>query len=206
MNSASKIVLASNNPGKTDEINRMLSSTAIRVVSQTEFGIEEAIEDGLTFVENALIKARHAAIQTGLPAIADDSGLVVDAIDGRPGVHSSRYSDPDANDEKNIAKLLEELKNTEYEQRTCRFRCVMVYLRQSHDASPVIAEGTLHGHVHDRAQGEHGFGYDPVVWLPDMNCTLAELDVTAKNKISHRGKALRQLVKKLDLLNIANAA
>ena len=197
MSSTAQIVLASNNPGKTDEINRMLANTEIRVVSQSEFNIGEAIEDGLTFVENALIKARYATTKTGLSAIADDSGLEVDAINGRPGVRSSRYSDPGANDEKNISKLLGELQNEEFETRTCRFRCVMVYLRHTEDASPVIAEGTLHGYVHHRAQGVHGFGYDPVVWLPDKQCTLAELDVVAKNKISHRGMALRRLVEQL---------
>ena len=193
----SRIVLASNNPGKTDEINRMLSDTAIQIVSQMEFGIEEAIEDKPTFVENALIKARHASAECGLPAIADDSGLVVDAINGEPGVVSSRYSDPGANDERNIAKLLGKLDGIEESDRSCRFRCVMVYVRHVEDASPLIADGTLYGTVHHRAQGSYGFGYDPIVWIPEMNCTLAELDPNEKNKISHRGNALRGLVKQL---------
>ena len=197
MSPTTRIVLASNNPGKTDEINRMLADTEIRVVSQSEFNIGEAIEDGITFVENALIKARYATSKTGLPAIADDSGLEVDAINGRPGVRSSRYSNPGANDAKNISKLLVELQNVEFENRTCRFRCVMVYLRHTEDASPVIAEGTLHGYVHHHRQGAYGFGYDPVVWLPEKRCTLAELNVIAKNEISHRGMALRRLVEQL---------
>ncbi len=193
----SRIVLASNNPGKIDEINRMLSDTGIHVISQSEFGIPEAIEDKPTFVENALIKARHASSATGLPAIADDSGLVVDAINGEPGVISSRYSDPGANDERNIKKLLGKLDGMEGEARQCRFRCLMVYVRHADDASPIIADGTLHGLVHYHAQGSFGFGYDPIVWIPEMECTLADLNPEEKNKISHRGKALRSLVEQL---------
>ncbi|MDE0309745.1 MAG: RdgB/HAM1 family non-canonical purine NTP pyrophosphatase [Acidiferrobacterales bacterium] len=193
----SRIVLASNNPGKIDEINRMLRDTRIHVVSQSEFGIEEAVEDQPTFVENALIKARHASAAAGLPAIADDSGLVVDAIRGEPGVISSRYSDPGANDERNIAKLLGKLKQMQGDDRNCRFRCLMVYVRHVADASPLIADGTLHGRVHDRAQGDYGFGYDPVVWVPQLECTLAELAPNEKNRISHRGKALRSMVEQL---------
>ena len=197
MNDRILIVLASNNPGKIDEINRMLSAAKIRVIAQSELGIGEAVEDQPTFVENALIKARHAARESGLPALADDSGLEVDAINGAPGVISSRYSDPGANDEKNIRKLLGALEGVEGENRSCQFRCVMVYLRHAEDASPVIAEGTLHGTVHHCAQGTYGFGYDPVVWLPNQQCTLAELDVTEKNKVSHRGRALRNMVDQL---------
>ena len=193
----SRIVLASNNPGKIDEINRMLSNTGIHVISQSEFGIPEAIEDKPTFIENALIKARHASSATGLPAIADDSGLVVDAINGEPGVISSRYSDPGANDERNIKKLLGKLEEMEGEARQCRFRCLMVYVRHADDASPIIADGTLHGLVHHCAQGSFGFGYDPIVWIPEMECTLADLNPEEKNKISHRGKALRSLVEQL---------
>ena len=193
----SRIVLASNNPGKIDEINRMLRNTEIHVISQSEFGIGEAVEDKPTFVENALIKARHASAASGLPAIADDSGLVVDAIGGEPGVISSRYSDPGANDERNIAKLLGKLELIEGSARDCRFRCLMVYVRHCDDASPLIADGTLHGRVHHRAQGSYGFGYDPVVWIPELECTLAELSTNEKNKISHRGKALRSMVEQL---------
>ncbi len=195
------IVLASNNPGKIDEINRMLANTSINVVAQSDFGVEEAVEDGLTFVENALKKARNATAETGLPALADDSGLEVEALNGMPGVISSRYSDPGANDEKNIAKLLGELKSKHGEQRKCRFRCVMVFLRHSHDASPLIAEGNLDGLVHSHAQGCHGFGYDPIVWLPQRECTLAELPVKQKNQISHRSKALHSMVEQLKILN-----
>ena len=192
-----QIVLASANPGKIDEINRMLANTSIEIVPQSAFGIDSAIEDKPTFIENALIKARHAAIRCRLPAIADDSGLEVDALGGEPGVISSRYSGPDANDEKNIKKLLSRLDGVEEHNRSCRFRCTMVYLRHEHDPSPVIAQGTLDGIIHHRAKGTFGFGYDPVVWLKDQGCTLAELPPEEKNKISHRGNALRSLVQQL---------
>ncbi len=195
MNDLSKIVLATGNPGKIMEIGRMLESTSIQVIAQSEFNIAEAVEDQPTFVENALIKARHASFHTGLPAIADDSGLVVDAIDGEPGVTSSRYSDPGANDERNIRKLLGKLADAE--NRNCRFRCVMVFLRSVSDPSPIISEGTLHGVIHHQPQGYFGFGYDPVVWLPEKGCTLAELNTIQKNQISHRGQALRGLVEQL---------
>lgn len=192
-----RIVLASDNPGKIDEINRLLETTSIQIVAQSEFGIGSAVEDKPTFVENALIKARHAAANCGLPAIADDSGLEVDALGGEPGVISSRYSGPDANDAKNINKLLNKLKAVEKRDRSCRFRCTMVYLRHEYDPAPVIAQGTLDGIIHHSTQGGFGFGYDPIVWLEDQQCTLAELAPEDKNKISHRGKALRNLVDQL---------
>ena len=192
-----RIVLASANSGKIDEINRMLAGSSIEIVAQSEFGIRSAVEDKPTFVENALIKARHATKHCGLPAIADDSGLEVDALGGEPGVISSRYSGPDANDEKNIRKLLNSLAAVEGRDRSCRFRCTMVYLRHELDPSPVIAQGTLDGVVHHSTQGTFGFGYDPVVWLEDRQCTVAELSPEEKNKISHRGNALRGLVDKL---------
>ena len=192
-----RIVLASGNPGKIDEINRMLAGTSIEIVAQSEFGIDSAIEDKPTFIENALIKARHATKYCGLPAIADDSGLEVDILGGEPGVISSRYSGPNANDEKNIRKLLGNLEGLDGRDRSCRFRCTMVYLRHEFDPSPVIAQGTLDGIVHHTTQGTFGFGYDPIVWLEDRQCTLADLPPEEKNKISHRGNALRNLVGKL---------
>ncbi len=192
-----RIVLASGNLGKIDEISRMLASSSIEIVAQSEFGIGSAVEDKPTFIENALIKARNAAASCNLPAIADDSGLEVDALGGEPGVISSRYSGPDANDEKNIEKLLDRLQNVDGKDRSCRFRCTMVYLRHELDPAPVIAQGTLDGIVHHTTQGSFGFGYDPVVWLEDRQCTLAELPPEVKNEISHRGKALRDLVEKL---------
>lgn len=197
MSRKSKIVLATNNPGKTDEINRILRDTDVTVVSQVTLGIEEAIEDKPTFVENALIKARHASAVSGLPAIADDSGLEVDALNGKPGVISSRYYGEGANDERNIRKLLTKLENVSDQDRSCRFRCVMVFLRHELDASPLISEGVLPGYILKFPRGSNGFGYDPVFWLPQQQCTLAELDPVAKNKVSHRGRALRKLVTQL---------
>ncbi len=191
------IVLASDNPGKIDEINRMLANSSIQIVPQSDFGIGSAVEDKPTFVENALIKARHASTHCNLPAIADDSGLEVDALGGEPGVISSRYSGPDANDEKNIRKLLNKLDGIEGRNRSCRFRCTMVYLRHAHDPAPVIAQGTLDGIIHHSTQGNYGFGYDPIVWLEERQCTLAELTPEEKNEISHRGIALRKLVEQL---------
>ncbi len=193
----STIVLASNNSGKIIEINRMLASTPLNARPQADFGVEEASEDGLTFVENALIKARNAARATGLPALADDSGLMVDALDGAPGVLSARYAGAGANDQRNIDALMKAMESVELDQRNCRFRCVIVYLQHSRDPSPIIAEGELSGIVHSHAQGEFGFGYDPVVWIPKLNRTLAELPVEEKNRISHRFKALRSMVNKL---------
>ena len=192
-----QIVLASDNPGKIDEINRMLADSSIEIVAQSEFGIDSAIEDKPTFVENALIKARHAAKHSGLPAIADDSGLEVDVLGGEPGVVSARYSGPEANDASNIKKLLKKLQGVEGRDRSCRFRCTMVYLRHAYDPSPVIAQGTLDGVIHHSIQGQFGFGYDPIVWLEDKQCTLAQLMPDDKNEISHRGKALRNLVEQL---------
>ncbi len=192
-----RIVLASDNPGKIDEINRMLAASSIQIVAQSEFGISSAVEDKPTFIENALIKARHATVNSGLPAIADDSGLEVDVLGGEPGVISSRYSGPGANDDKNIRKLLNKLQGVEGRDRSCRFRCTMVYLRHAHDPAPVIAQGTLDGVIHHSIQGDFGFGYDPIVWLEDQQCTLAELTPEEKNAISHRGKALRNLVDQL---------
>ncbi len=197
MSDLKTIVLASNNRGKINEINRMLASTPFNVVPQSDYGVEEAVEDGLTFVENALIKARNAASATGLPALADDSGLVVDALNGMPGVISARYSGPQANDKTNIEKLLNELDSTGAADRRCRFRCVMVFMRHSHDASPIIAEGELDGVIHSRAQGSNGFGYDPIVWIRELNSTLAQVSIEQKNEISHRSRALRALVGKL---------
>ncbi len=197
MSTESTIVLASGNAGKIDEINTMLRNTTYRVVAQGDLGISEAIEDKPTFIENALIKARHACAASGHPAIADDSGLAVDALGGQPGVLSARYSGEGANDEQNITKLLDKLEGVAQSDRTCQFVCAMVFLYHSDDASPIIAIGELKGMIHDRYQGTNGFGYDPVFWIPQMQCTMAELEPAAKNAISHRGKALRKLIDQL---------
>jgi len=191
-----KIILASGNAGKVREINKLLSEHGITVVPQTEFDVPEAVEDGLTFVENALKKARHAAKLTGLPAIADDSGIEVDALDKRPGVFSARYSGEGATDAKNNEKMLAELE----ENRTARYWCVMIYLENENDPTPIITQGTLEGRILTAPKGDGGFGYDPIFWLPEQQCAAAELSMDAKNKISHRAIALNALAEKLKQL------
>ncbi len=189
-----KIVLASNNRGKVRELGEMLAALDMEVVPQAEFNIEDADETGLTFVENAIIKARHAAELSGLPAIADDSGLEVDALNGAPGIYSARYAGPGADDEKNLVKLLDALKDVPEEKRTARFQCLLVYMRHAKDPTPIICQGTWEGMITTVPQGENGFGYDPVFYVPEHDCTSAELTPEQKNALSHRGKAIRQLV------------
>jgi len=204
-NTIHQIVLASGNAGKVREINRLLSSHGIDVVPQTQFNIPEAVEDGLTFVENALKKARHAAKLTGLPAIADDSGIEVDALGKRPGIYSARYSGDGAGegagegatDAKNNEKMLSELNGVAEADRTARYWCVMVYLENENDPTPIITQGTLEGRIMNAPQGDGGFGYDPIFWLEEQQCAAAELSLEAKNKISHRAIALNALAEKL---------
>ncbi len=188
-----KILLASNNPGKIREIGAILADHDFSVLSQAELAIPDVAETGLTFVENALIKARHAAQKSGLPAIADDSGLEVDALGGAPGIHSARYAGVGATDAENNARLLEALTGVPMAARSARFRCVMVYLRHAQDPSPVIAEGVWEGRILEEARGAAGFGYDPLFYLPEQGCASAELGPLEKNRLSHRGQALRQL-------------
>jgi len=195
--SRNKIVLASNNAGKIKEINTLLAQESFEVLPQKAFTSEEAVEDGLSFVENAIKKARFAARASGLPAIADDSGIEVDALNGQPGIYSARYAGEDASDQQNVEKLLEALANVEDEQRTARFQCLMVYVRHENDPVPVICQGSWEGKILTSPQGENGFGYDPVFYVPEENCSAAELSAEKKNRLSHRGKALNQLVKKL---------
>ena len=195
--STEKIVLASNNVGKIREINQLLSRQGIEVLPQKDFTSEEAVEDGLSFVENAIKKARFAARASGLPAIADDSGIEVDALHGQPGIYSARYAGKDASDRQNLEKLLESLKGVEDAQRSARFQCLMVYVRHQNDPVPVICQGTWEGKILTAPQGENGFGYDPVFFVPEENCSAAQLSPERKNSLSHRGKALKQLVKKL---------
>lgn len=192
-----KILLASNNPGKAREIQAILADHNIRVVPQSAFDIPEIEETGPTFLENALLKARHASQHSGLPAIADDSGLEVDALDGAPGVFSARYAGVGASDAANNAKLLLELQGVPEQQRTARFRCVMVFLRHAHDLGPLIGQGIWEGIILQEARGEGGFGYDPLFFVPEKGCTSAELPPEEKNRLSHRGKALRDLVKQI---------
>jgi XTP/dITP diphosphohydrolase len=195
-NKPDKIVMASSNAGKLREITRILGDEQVTVVPQSEFGVSDADETGTTFVENAIIKARHAAEITGLPAIADDSGLAVDALDGRPGVYSARYSGPDADPEKNIDRLLDEMKGVPEEQRSATFHCVACYVTPG-GGEPVIAEGEWRGTILERRRGEGGFGYDPVFFDTQLGLSSAELSAEHKNARSHRGKALLELARRL---------
>jgi len=189
-----KIVLATGNPGKVREINQLLAGSGIDIVSQADFDTPEAEETGLTFVENAILKARGAAEHAGLPAIADDSGLEVDALNGAPGIYSARYAGVGAGDEANLQKLLQAMKDVPEDQRRARFQCVMVYMRHALDPTPVICQGTWEGRITFEPSGDNGFGYDPVFFVPDCRCTSAELSAEEKNRRSHRGQALNQLV------------
>lgn len=189
-----KIVLASNNKGKVREFGEMLSTLNMEVVPQATFNIEDADETGLTFVENAIIKARHASAIAGLPAIADDSGLEVDFLKGAPGIYSARYSGEGATDEKNLLKLLEALKDVPKEKRTARFQCVLVYMQHENDPTPLICQGTWEGVILTEQQGENGFGYDPIFYVPTHKCSSAQLNAEEKNKLSHRGQALKMLL------------
>ena len=197
-----KIVLASGNAGKVRELNHMLAGFDVEIVPQTQFKIAEAIEDGLSFVENAIIKARHAAKLTGLPAIADDSGIEVDALNHAPGLYSARYSGEGANDQKNNDKMLRELTGVPEAKRTARYQCVLVFMRDGNDPMPMIAQGSLEGRILESPRGTGGFGYDPIFWLPDHGCAAAEITLDEKNKISHRAKAMQVLLQQLKQAHI----
>ncbi|MSS76015.1 MAG: RdgB/HAM1 family non-canonical purine NTP pyrophosphatase [Methyloglobulus sp.] len=186
-----QIVLASNNPGKIREIQALLPDYAI--IPQSEFVQTEADETGLTFVENALLKARHAAQHSHLPVLADDSGLAVDALNGEPGIYSARYAGQGASDKDNNDKLLLELAGVPFEERTARFICVIVMLKHAADPMPLIAQGIWEGKILMHPQGANGFGYDPLFWVSRHDCSSAKLPPEVKNSLSHRGKALRQL-------------
>jgi XTP/dITP diphosphohydrolase len=194
-----KIVLASGNPGKRREIEKILAGFDIEIVAQSEFGVTDAEETGTTFVENALIKARHAADATGLPAIADDSGLAVDALDGRPGVYSARYAGPGANDADNNARLLAELAGVPPEERGAAFHCVACFVAPG-DPNPVVAEAEWRGRILEAPVGDGGFGYDPLFFVEETGCSSAQLSAADKNLRSHRGKALRELARRLHRL------
>ena len=189
-----QIVLASNNPGKVREIAQLLAALDLSVLPQSQFDVPDVEETGLTFVENAILKARNAARKTGLAAIADDSGLEVDALDGVPGIHSSRYAGIGSSDQANLDKLLQALTAVPQGDRSARFQCLMVYLAHEHDPTPIIGQGAWEGRILFESRGDNGFGYDPVFFVPTHNCSSAELPPEIKNELSHRGQALRMLV------------
>lgn len=189
-----RIVLATGNQGKVREIGQLLSDSHLGIVPQSDFAVPEAEETGLSFVENAIIKARNAAHHTGLPAIADDSGLEVDALNGAPGIYSARYAGVGNGDAANNRKLLAALDGLTEQQRSARFQCVMVYLRHALDPTPLICQGTWEGRILASPVGSGGFGYDPVFFVPTHICSAAELQDNDKNRLSHRGQALRLLV------------
>ncbi len=192
-----KLVLASGNPGKLRELQALLEGLPLELVPQSVLGVEEAEETGLSFVENALLKARNAARHTGLPALADDSGLAVDHLQGAPGIHSSRYAGG-GGDAANNAKLLTALAGVPEECRTARFICVVVLLEHAEDPVPLICQGLWEGRILEAPRGEGGFGYDPLFWVPEQGCSSAELPPELKNRLSHRGQALRQLRARLE--------
>lgn len=192
-----KLILASGNAGKLAELRDLLGDAGIDLHAQSEFGVEDAEETGRTFVENAILKARHAARATGMPALGDDSGLCVDALDGAPGLYSARYAGTHGDAGANIAKLLDALRDVPEQQRSARFVCVLALLRHAEDPQPLIAEGVWEGRILFAPRGEGGFGYDPVFFDPERNMGAAELDAALKNRISHRGRALALLRDKL---------
>ena len=189
-----KVVLATGNPGKVRELADLLAAFGLDIVAQTELGVESAEETGLTFIENAILKARHAAQITGLPAIADDSGLAVDALGGAPGIYSARYAGLDASDQQNLEKLLITLENVPDGERQAQFHCVLVFVRHAADPTPLVFHGSWPGEITRTAAGEGGFGYDPIFYVPELGKTAAELSKDEKRAVSHRGKALTLLL------------
>jgi len=193
-----QVVLASGNKGKVRELSALLADMEWEVIPQTQFDVSSVAETGTTFVENAIIKARHAAAETGLPAIADDSGIEIDALQGKPGVYSARFAGENASDEANIQLALEQLKGVPTAERTARFHCVLVFMRHATDPTPLICQGVWEGVILEQLQGENGFGYDPIFYVPTHQCSAAELTAEIKNSLSHRGKALKILQNKLN--------
>ncbi|MDE0250656.1 MAG: RdgB/HAM1 family non-canonical purine NTP pyrophosphatase [Gammaproteobacteria bacterium] len=192
-----RTVLASNNPGKLREIQAMLDPQRYLLVAQSDLQIGEIAETGTTFVENAIIKARHAARESGCCALADDSGIEVDALQGAPGVHSARYAGNHASDASNNEKLLAELAGIPDHERSARFHCVIVYMRHALDPVPILCQGSWEGRILHEAMGDNGFGYDPLFYVPTHGCSSAQLDPAEKNRISHRGQALQKLIRAL---------
>lgn len=196
MQKLNKVVLASNNRNKLFELQNLLTGK-LTVIPQSEFNVTVAEETGLTFVENAIIKARNASLQTGLPAIADDSGLQVDYLNGSPGIRSARYAGEDATDQDNIRKLLLDLKHASVPERAATFHCAIALMQQVDDATPIICQGSWVGNILFQPTGSNGFGYDPLFYLENHHCSAAELPAETKNRISHRAMALNQLLDSL---------
>jgi XTP/dITP diphosphohydrolase len=192
-----KLVVASSNPDKLRELLQLFDGLDYELYPQSALNVPEVSETGTTFVENAIIKARNAAQHTGFSALADDSGIEVDALNGAPGVYSARFSGADASDEANNALLVEKLRAVPEQQRSARYRAVIVFMRNAADPSPIICEGSWEGQILLEPRGQGGFGYDPFFYLPEQGCTSAELSAEQKNQQSHRGKALRELLVKL---------
>ena len=199
MNHQKKLVLASANPGKIKELQELLSGQGITIVPQGDLSIPDIEETGLTFVENAILKARNAAALSGLPAIADDSGLEVDYLLGAPGIYSARYAGRDANDTTNREKLLAALLDVPAKNRSARYQTVIVYLRHAEDPTPIICQGTWEGRIAFEDRGSEGFGYDPIFYVPETDCHAAELDKATKHSLSHRGKAIAQFLQHMNL-------
>ncbi|MGD9842729.1 MAG: RdgB/HAM1 family non-canonical purine NTP pyrophosphatase [Steroidobacteraceae bacterium] len=188
-----RVVLATNNVGKLRELETLLQPLDFVVLPKAQFTSEAVIESGDSFVANALLKARHAAYVSGLPALADDSGIEVDALNGAPGIYSARYAGAQATDTDNLYKLLDAMQAVADAERSARYRCALVYVRHADDVAPVICEASWEGRIARAASGNGGFGYDPIFWLPEQGCSAAELDPEIKNKLSHRGQALQLL-------------
>lgn len=194
MSTIHKLVLASNNAGKLKEFQALLQDCGIELLPQSAFNVPDADETGLSFIENAILKARHAARISGLPALADDSGLAVDALAGAPGIYSARYAGQHGDDAANNTKLLAELGDTPALQRGAQFHCVLALVTHADDPIPIVCHGVWQGRILDAAAGSNGFGYDPLFWVEEMQCASAELSKAEKNRLSHRGKAIAQLI------------
>lgn len=196
-----KIVLASGNPGKLKEFQILLKDVGFDVRPQSEFNVPDADETGLSFVENAILKARNACEHTGLPSISDDSGIEVDALKGAPGIYSARFAGAGSNreekDQANNQKLLSDLKNLPEEKRTARYQCILVFMQHAQDPTPIIAQGAWEGRILTDPIGENGFGYDPLFWVPSHKCSSAQLSKETKNAISHRAIAMKELISKI---------
>jgi len=191
------LVLASANAGKITELQQMLGGLGVKIIPQTDLDIPDIEETGLTFVENAILKARNAAALSNLPAIADDSGLEVDFLQGAPGIYSARFAGEGAGDKANKEKLLQLMADVPADQRSARYQTVIVYMRHGNDPTPIICLGTWEGMIATESRGDQGFGYDPIFYVTETNCHAAELDRVTKNRLSHRGKAIANLLQQL---------